>query len=80
MAGGINMEMVCPNCNELNAKSFSCANCGERMTDLGRAQEVYQDDYTANMPINDAYDYCIHVFKCSTCGYNEKFQIKKINA
>lgn len=72
------MEKVCPTCNKLKFISKNCINCGKSMNDLGRAQEVYQDDYTANMPIVDAYDYCIHVFYCEFCGHKEKYAIGKI--
>jgi hypothetical protein len=74
----IYMEKVCPSCNKLELVEYKCKSCGTSMMDLGRAQEVYQDDYTANMPINDAYNYCVHVFSCSGCGYREKFPVNKI--
>lgn len=72
------MERVCPACNRLELKEVICKVCASQMADMGRAQEVYQDDYTANMPINDAYSYCIHLFKCDTCGNSEKTAINKI--
>lgn len=72
------MEMVCPECNKLQAKSYKCNYCGGQITNLGRAQEVFQDDYTANMPINDALNYCIHVFKCENCGNSENIPVNKI--
>jgi|GEM_PF-746592 len=72
------MESVCPNCNKLDIEKYICSSCRVEMTDLGRAQEVYQDDYTSNMPINDSADYCIHIFKCNSCHNKEKVQIKKI--
>jgi hypothetical protein len=49
------------------------------MVDGGRVQEILQDDYTANMPINDAADYCVHVFKCENCGSKENIGVGKIN-
>jgi hypothetical protein len=72
------MEKVCPECNKLGAENFKCSSCGGNMYDLGRGQEVFQDDYTANMPINDAVSYCVHVFRCNKCGNNEYKQVSKI--
>jgi len=71
------MEKVCPICNELMMKTFSCDKCGEEMVDKGRAQE-YSDDYTANMPINDSDNYCNHIFECSKCNFFKKIPINKI--
>lgn len=73
------MEKVCPACNKLSIKTAECKNCSNIMTDYGRAQEIYQDDYTANMPINDNTDYCIHVFKCESCGSVQSAKVYKIN-
>jgi hypothetical protein len=72
------MEKVCPACNMLASQSMNCSVCGSRMTDAGRAQDILQDDYTANMPINDAPSYCVHVFKCEDCGISHNIQVNKI--
>ncbi|MCM8710895.1 hypothetical protein M2651_07635 [Clostridium sp. SYSU_GA19001] len=72
------MEKVCPVCNKLRGEFVKCKVCSAVMTDYGRGQEVFQDDYTANMPINDAYDYCIHIFKCESCGNYENIKVNKI--
>jgi hypothetical protein len=71
------MERVCPSCNTLYFSSKRCRNCGGTMCDIGRAQDIYQDDYTANMPINDAVNYCIHVYKCERCQHSENIGIDK---
>lgn len=72
------MERVCPACNKLTLQNISCSSCGSNMTDTGRAQEIFQDDYTANMPVNDAFDYCIHVFQCENCKISKKVQVDKV--
>jgi hypothetical protein len=72
------MDKVCPACNELSLEGYKCRICKEEMIDLGRAQEVLQDDYTANMPINDAKSYCIHVYRCKNCGDYENIPVNKI--
>lgn len=72
------MEIVCPACNKLETKNIKCKNCQMILTDKGRAQEVFQDDYTANMPINDAANYCVHVFECEHCGNKENIALKKV--
>jgi len=73
------MERVCPECNKLSTIDIKCEYCNNKMTDCGRAQEIYQDDYSANMPINDNIDYCVHVFKCRYCGNLSNVKISKIN-
>ncbi len=72
------MERVCPACNKLALENVNCLGCGSSMTDAGRAQEILQDDYTANMSINDAPNYCVHIFICRSCGNSEKIQVNKI--
>ena len=72
------MEKVCPACNKITSENISCRICGKIMIDAGRAQELLQDDYTANMPINDAINYCVHIFKCDVCGNNQAIQVNKI--
>lgn len=78
MKGSEYMEKVCPACNKLASKSIICSSCGRDMVDSGRAQELLQDDYTANMPITDANNYCVHVFKCDECGNIKNIQVNKI--
>lgn len=72
------MERICPFCNKFVLENIPCSSCGNNMVDEGRAQEVLQDDYTANMPINDAPSYCIHVFTCQVCRNSQKIQVSKI--
>lgn len=76
--GGMPMEKVCPACNKLGTDFLKCKQCSCMMIDYGRAQEIFQDDYTANMPINDAESYCVHVFKCENCGMDENIKVNKI--
>ena len=71
------MEKICPLCNEIEAKTFSCDKCGEIMVDKGRAQE-YSDDYTANMPIHDSESLCAHIFECTKCRFFKRVLINKI--
>jgi hypothetical protein len=78
MKGGVLMERVCPACNKLIAQHMSCSVCGRAMEDMGRAQEIFQDDYTANMPINDGFNYCVHVFRCEDCENSKNVQVNKI--
>lgn len=72
------MEKICPACNKIKKLNIKCKNCATEMIDEGRAQETMLDDYTANMPINDNCNYCIHVFKCINCGRSERIEIVKI--
>lgn len=72
------METICPCCNKLVNKEFSCDLCGGQMKDRGRAQEILLDDYTANMPINDCHQYCVHIFECDECHNRANIQIFKI--
>lgn len=72
------MERICPACNRLGLEDIKCKNCNSILNDNGRAQEIYQDDYTANMPINDGVNYCIHVFKCENCGQLENVKVDKV--
>lgn len=72
------MEKICPACNKLTIPEIKCSRCKGTMDDLGRAQEVLSDDYTSNMPINDAFNYCIHVAKCERCNETQNIQINKI--
>jgi hypothetical protein len=72
------MEKVCPACNKLTSMNINCSSCCKDMTDSGRAQELLQDDYTANMPINDASNYCVHVFKCDACKNSQNIRVSKI--
>jgi hypothetical protein len=78
MKGREYMEKVCPACNKLASENIICSSCGRDMVDSGRAQELLQDDYTANMPINDASNYCVHVFKCDRCENVKNIQVNKI--
>ncbi|MCY6483596.1 hypothetical protein OW763_04415 [Clostridium aestuarii] len=71
------MEKVCPVCNEIREIKHICKKCRENMVDKGRTQE-YFDDYSADDPINDKGDYCVHVFKCTKCSSIENVNIKKI--
>jgi hypothetical protein len=73
------MEKVCPACNKLTIENYKCNKCGKSMVDTGRAQEIFQDDYTANMPINDASEYCIHIFNCEYCNNRESIAVNKIS-
>jgi len=74
--GVIEVEKVCPICNELGFKTFECDKCGGTMVDKGRAQE-YSDDYTANMPINDSENCCAHIFECTECNFFKRVLIDK---
>ncbi|WP_031515781.1 hypothetical protein [Desulfofalx alkaliphila] len=73
------MDYTCLLCNQLEAVTESCPNCGEIMENLGLLQdfydpyspyldqEIYQDNYLQN---DD--DHCVHLLACGKCGY-EKF-------
>ncbi|MCY6370477.1 hypothetical protein [Clostridium ganghwense] len=70
-------KKICPVCNEIRKIKLNCGKCNGNMVDKGREQE-YFDDYSADDPIKDYDDYCIHIFKCNKCGFFEKKLIKKI--
>lgn len=71
------MEKVCPVCNEINYIEYKCKKCGRIMVDMGRKQE-YFDDYSADDPIEDVGEYCIHFFECDNCKFTEEIRIRKI--
>ncbi|GAA0747737.1 hypothetical protein [Clostridium oceanicum] len=71
------MEKICPVCNEINDIEYICDNCGGKLVDKGRIQE-YIDDYSADMPIDDYKDYCLHIFVCNKCGNKKKEYIHKV--
>jgi hypothetical protein len=48
------------------------------MSNLGRVQD-FSDPYGADDPINDAKDYCNHLFKCKNCNNKERIKVIKIN-
>jgi len=73
------LEKVCPICNEINNNvQYKCSRCGDIMIDKGRKQEYY-DDYSADDPIDDLGNFCIHLFKCSKCDFMEDIKIIKVN-
>lgn len=47
------------------------------MADKGRVQE-YLGPYSAEMPIEEEKDSCIHVFQCTACGYMENKEINYV--
>lgn len=71
------MDNVCPICNKINEIKFNCVKCGNLMVEKGRKQEYY-DDYSADDPIKDYDEYCMHLFKCTKCEYMEDVKIRKI--
>lgn len=70
------MQMVCPVCNKMNDIEYNCNKCGAKMVEKGRKQEYY-DDYSADHPIDDAGNYCVHLFRCTKCHNMEQIKIKK---
>lgn len=70
-------KKICPICNEIHDIKLNCRSCSGSMVDKGREQE-YLDDYSADDPIKDYDDYCVHIFKCENCGFMEKRLVKKI--
>ncbi|MGY0372510.1 hypothetical protein [Clostridium sp. JNZ J1-5] len=71
------MEMVCPICNEINHVEYKCRECNSNMVDKGRKQEFF-GNYSAEDPIDDYGNYCIHIFKCSKCDFMEDVKIRKV--
>lgn len=68
---------ICPVCNGLEEKNFTCSTCGSELEEAGRLMDFF-DDYSAYMPIDlmkleDGYpeDYakglCPHLYKCPSC-------------
>lgn len=72
------MEKICPLCNKIKDVNITCKSCGSSMTNMGRVQD-YSDPYGPQDPINDADTYCIHLFKCESCGITESSKVCKIN-
>jgi hypothetical protein len=70
-------EIICPLCNELYNKVYKCDYCEGVMEDKGREQEYY-DDYSADDPIDDKGNACVHIFKCNKCEKFERKSIEKV--
>lgn len=72
------MGKICPVCNKINDIILSCEQCGGTMENLGRVQD-FSDPYGPQQPINDADNYCIHLFKCNNCENRKKIEISKVD-
>lgn len=72
------MTKICPLCNKIKDTNVKCKSCGNSMVDMGRVQD-YSDPYGPNDPINDADNYCVHLFKCENCGNTEISKVSKVN-
>lgn len=72
------MSRICPLCNKIKDADVRCKSCGNLMMNMGRVQD-YSDPYGPQDPINDADNYCIHLFKCENCGITESNKVYKIN-
>ncbi len=71
-------EVICPLCNDLYSTVYKCHHCEGVMENKGREQE-YFDDYSADDPIDDNGNCCVHIFKCNKCGGFERKNIEKIH-
>lgn len=72
------MTKICPLCNKIKDLSIICKNCGNTMVNMGRVQD-YSDPYGPQDPINDAEEYCIHLFKCENCENIERSRVSKVD-
>jgi hypothetical protein len=72
------MAKICPLCNKIKDTNEKCKSCGNSMVDMGRVQD-YSDPYGPQDPINDADNYCVHLFKCENCGNKESSKVSKVN-
>lgn len=72
------MAKICPLCNKIKDTNLTCKSCGRHMVNMGRVQD-YSDPYGPQDPINDAENYCIHLFKCENCKITESSKVSKIN-
>lgn len=71
------MDNICPVCNEISIETYKCGRCGATMVDKGRVED-YLDNYSADMPIEDCEDYCLHLYRCDECGILERKKIMKV--
>lgn len=72
------MEKICPLCNKIKDENVICKDCGGIMINIGRVQD-YADPYGPQDSINDAENYCIHLFECEDCRATESRKVSKIN-
>ena len=72
------MGKICPLCNNIKDTNLICRSCGSQMVNMGRVQD-YSDPYGPQDPINDAENYCIHLFKCENCKITESNKVLKID-
>lgn len=76
---------VCPVCNGLASVEKNCPGCGASMLDAGLLQDFY-DDYSAYLDqdiYEDGYryyddDYCVHLFACPRCHFDEYVKFKRL--
>ncbi|MCT8977189.1 hypothetical protein N4T77_11305 [Clostridium sp. CX1] len=72
------MGKICPVCNKINDIRSDCEECGGTMENLGRVQD-FSDPYGPQQPLNDAEDYCAHLYKCNNCDNRKRIEVSKVN-
>lgn len=76
---------ICPLCNGFDTKNVTCPTCHQTLHDSGKVSD-YFDDYSAYMDIDglkmengfpdDLKEHiCLHLFSCTSCGYDQIVQI-----
>ncbi|HHU64170.1 MAG TPA: hypothetical protein GXZ32_08235 [Clostridiales bacterium] len=82
------MDTICPVCNGLEEHQSFCPRCGSYMKEMGALQDFfgpyspYQEQDTVNLPVEYQQvceQACVHLYRCSNCGIEDRVTIKKIN-
>lgn len=83
------MEYICPLCNGINDKSEYCPQCGHQLEDDGKIEDYrgpyspYQEEYLYMweqeiLEPQLGHDFCIHLFYCPNCSFDNKLPIHLI--
>ncbi|HHV47061.1 MAG TPA: hypothetical protein GXX53_09270 [Tissierellia bacterium] len=77
------MKYVCPLCNGLYTVQRNCIKCNGSMDDQG-AVVNYHDNYSpylldeiTNNVDGVRKDQCLHLFRCTDCGFEESYAIQR---
>lgn len=78
------MDLICPLCNGIKNISLICKECGKEMNDEG-ALVNFLDSYSPYLS-NDITvlvdgapaNKCMHLFQCTLCNNDEKYEVERI--
>jgi hypothetical protein len=77
------VKYVCPLCNGLYTIQKTCIRCNEPMDDQGAVVNYYDDyspyllDEITNNVDGVGKDQCLHLFRCTSCGFEHNYAIQR---